>query len=173
MNLTIRCVDGIPADQLDLKTESQEARSRGLELVVGIVLLDHENRAFVQRRTLERKLFPGCWDILGGHVEEGETLLQALEREVQEETGWVHFSDLRLIARVDWEKLDQGRKIPVLEWDFLGKLDYPFPEPKLEKGKVDLYAWVGAEETALLQEHRDPSDSFIYDIVTHSLKVLS
>lgn len=31
--------------------------------------------------------FPNCWDILGGHIEEGETPEQCIVREMQEEIG--------------------------------------------------------------------------------------
>ncbi|MGV9272864.1 NUDIX hydrolase [Streptomyces griseosporeus] len=55
---------------------------------VGAVVLDGRGRAFAQRRGAGRRLFPDCWDIVGGHVEAGESLLEALAREVREETGW-------------------------------------------------------------------------------------
>ena len=38
------------------------------------------------RRAAHRS-YPDCWDIIGGHVEPGETLEQTLIREVEEETG--------------------------------------------------------------------------------------
>ena len=37
------------------------------------------------KRTTEP--FKGCWHIIGGHVEEGETLTEALRREYKEETN--------------------------------------------------------------------------------------
>ncbi|MFG2512516.1 NUDIX hydrolase [Streptomyces sp. NPDC048584] len=41
-------------------------------------------RSEAQRRPAA---FPDCWHIVGGHVEPGESLPDALVREVQEETG--------------------------------------------------------------------------------------
>jgi 8-oxo-dGTP pyrophosphatase MutT (NUDIX family) len=35
------------------------------------------------------KSYAGCWDILGGHVEDGESLVGALRRELQEEANIV------------------------------------------------------------------------------------
>ncbi|MFF9581304.1 NUDIX hydrolase [Streptomyces achromogenes] len=45
---------------------------------VGAVVLDRDGRAFAQERGPRRRLFPDCWDIVGGHVEPGESLLDAL-----------------------------------------------------------------------------------------------
>jgi 8-oxo-dGTP diphosphatase len=54
----------------------------------GALIVDDAGRIFVQRRALDRRLFPGAWDIVGGHVEPGESVDEALRREVTEETGW-------------------------------------------------------------------------------------
>ena len=48
--------------------------------VVGALILNRDGHVFVHRRSWQRRLFPGCWDIVGGHVEPGEDLLAALER---------------------------------------------------------------------------------------------
>ncbi|MEU9123984.1 NUDIX domain-containing protein [Streptomyces sp. NPDC048506] len=45
---------------------------------VGAVVLNADGKAFVQKRGPERRLFPDCWDIVGGHVEPGESLLDTL-----------------------------------------------------------------------------------------------
>lgn len=56
--------------------------------MVGALIRDSEGRVFVHRRFWERRLLPGCWDIVGGHVEAGECLEVALARQIFEETDW-------------------------------------------------------------------------------------
>jgi 8-oxo-dGTP pyrophosphatase MutT (NUDIX family) len=56
--------------------------------IADALIPDRSGRIFVQRRALTRRLFPGCWDLVGGHVESNEDVVSALTREIREETGW-------------------------------------------------------------------------------------
>lgn len=51
------------------------------------LVLDDENRVLVTKRASCNDYMPQKWDIPGGTVEEGETVEEALIRELQEETG--------------------------------------------------------------------------------------
>ncbi len=47
----------------------------GRQGVVGLLVLrgrGSDLRIFAQSRSLTRKLFPGCWDFVGGHLEAGK-----------------------------------------------------------------------------------------------------
>ena len=56
-----------------------------VDIVNGLLLRDRQ--VLMARRSANRRLSPNTWSFPGGHVEEGETLEQALTRELSEEIG--------------------------------------------------------------------------------------
>jgi 8-oxo-dGTP pyrophosphatase MutT (NUDIX family) len=112
-------------------------------------------------------LFPGCWDIIGGHVEPNETLEITLRREIQEETGW---QLLRILAVVDFSEWDAGDNGTRQEADFLVEVAGDLENPQLEWSKHTEFRWVSFDELELLKENRSSSDSFIYDVVKSGLE---
>lgn len=61
------------------------ASEHGIDLVGA--LLWRRGRVLLGLRAAHKRLAPNCWDMLGGHVEPGETPEQALWRELREEAG--------------------------------------------------------------------------------------
>jgi 8-oxo-dGTP diphosphatase len=55
-------------------------------LVAGGMIV-RAGRVLLGRRAPHRRVCPDTWDLIGGHVEPGETLDQALVRELAEEIG--------------------------------------------------------------------------------------
>ncbi|MBR1212528.1 NUDIX hydrolase [Bradyrhizobium sp. JYMT SZCCT0180] len=66
---------------------------------VGALLIGSTGKVLLGLRAPSKKVWPGHWDTIGGHVEDGENLDDALIREVQEETG-VTPTEFRLITAV-------------------------------------------------------------------------
>lgn len=74
---------------------------------VGAVLVRNRDRrcngpplVLLGKREVKRAFYPGVWDVLGGHLEPGETAVQALIRELREEAGvtpteWHPLGDFR------------------------------------------------------------------------------
>ncbi len=55
------------------------------DIVNGLLIQD--SKVLLARRSPLRRNYPGSWSFPGGHVEPGETLEQALHRELDEEIG--------------------------------------------------------------------------------------
>jgi 8-oxo-dGTP pyrophosphatase MutT (NUDIX family) len=124
----------------------------------GALIVDDEGRIFIQRRSPERRLFPDTWDIVGGHLEPGEEVEEALRREVLEETGWTVSQVLGLVGEYRYTG-DDG--IERVETDFLVRVDGDLDRPRLEAGKHTEFRWITEQEVAVLDDHRDVNDGLV------------
>jgi 8-oxo-dGTP pyrophosphatase MutT (NUDIX family) len=136
--------------------------------VVGALVTDGAGHIYAHRRSLERKLFGGHWDVAGGHVEPGETLGQALARELEEETGWVLERVLYCVMEFDWEADGATRH----EIDYLVTVRGDISQPRLEAGKQDAFGWFDEQNLSTLLEGRAAGDTAIYDMVRAGLALL-
>jgi 8-oxo-dGTP pyrophosphatase MutT (NUDIX family) len=124
----------------------------------GALIVDDDGRIFFQRRSAHRRLFPNTWDIAGGHVEPGESLQEALRREVHEETGWTVSVVLGQVGEYRYRG-DDG--IERVESDFLVRVDGDLLRPRLEVDKHTEFRWLAEHELDVLDEHRDVNDGLI------------
>ena len=67
---------------------------------VGALFVGRDSKILLGLRAASKKVWPCHWDTIGGRVEAGESLEEALVREVQEEVG-VTPTQFRLIATVN------------------------------------------------------------------------
>jgi mutator protein MutT len=135
---------------------------------VGALIRNDQQRVYVQRRTADRRLLPGTWDIVGGHLEEGETPEQALAREVEEETGWRVREIVATVTDWEWEYEGRVRR----ELDYLVTVDGDLARPRLEEGKHDASAWVGPDDLDLLMVNRTDGDRRLRDIVAYAVRTV-
>ncbi|WP_225825999.1 NUDIX hydrolase [Streptomyces naphthomycinicus] len=133
---------------------------------VGAVVLNDAGEAFAQKRGPHRRLFPDTWDIVGGHVEAGETLLEALAREIEEETGWRLRRVRRFLGTTTWQG-DDGAGLRH-EADYLVEVDGDLDRPALEWSKHSAYGWFGPHDLDRLKENRRPGEFLIHDLVARA-----
>jgi 8-oxo-dGTP diphosphatase len=131
----------------------------------GALILDDDGRIFVQLRSATRTLFPNCWDIVGGHLEPGESYDDALRREVEEETGWQVSVVLGPVGEIRYRG-DDG--LDRVERDYLVRVDGDLRRPRLETEKVTECRWLDEAEIEVLGE---PKDKMIYDLVAAGFDV--
>lgn len=106
---------------------SADAERTPVEVAVG-VLIDADGRFLLTSRP-EGKVYAGYWEFPGGKLEAGETVEQALRRELHEEIG-----------------ITIG---PVLPWK-VEIVDYPHARVRLHFCKV--FAWTGEFEMREAQQ---------------------
>ncbi|MGP3928270.1 NUDIX hydrolase [Streptomyces sp. 8N616] len=113
-----------------LITELTEAAARDgiTKIVVGAVIPDADGNVLLLHRTADDYL-GGLWELPSGSIEAAETLIDALHREVEEETG------LKVTA----------------VGDYLGHFDYLSKSGK--KTRQFNFAATAAGETVKLTEH--------------------
>jgi 8-oxo-dGTP diphosphatase len=125
------------------------------------LIVDDDGRIFIQRRSPDRRLFPNTWDIVGGHVESGETLEEALYREVQEETGWRVSVVIGVVGEYAYTGNDGIERV---ETDYLVRVDGDLARPRLEAGKHTEFRWLTESENEELDEHREVNNGLIRTI---------
>jgi len=143
---------------------AEEAENNHLRCAAALIF-DGAGRVFVQRRSLDRRLFPGAWDVVGGHLEPGETTLEALRREIHEETGWQLAT---IVGELDPITYTGDDGLTRVEEDFLVRVDGDLNNPRLEPGKHTEYRWIGPDDVAGLFDPDRPTtaDDLIRALLT-------
>ena len=129
---------------------------------MGSAIRDPLDRLFLQRRTASRRLFPDSWDLVGGHLEAGESILQALSREIHEETGWTLSGIVANLGVMNYTG-DDG--IARREIDFLVDVEGDLNRPMLEAGMHEQPRWVGREDALRLLRPEHPGEALVRQIV--------
>ena len=99
------------------------------------------------RRSLEK--YPeikGRWDIVGGRINTGKTLIENLQREVFEETRLELLGTPKLIAAQD---ILRKAGYHVIRLTYIGQAS---GEVKLDTSENDMYKWYSWEELMTLED---------------------
>lgn len=118
--------------------------------VAAIIFINNKKEILLYLRDNKSIIpYPNTWALLGGHVEQSETILEALKREVREEIGYeiknpiflgtlddqvgdiVYIYKSKIDKKIDELKLNEGQKLGYFNFEQLVKLKIPEPLKKL------------------------------------------
>ncbi|OKO99367.1 putative oxidoreductase [Xenorhabdus eapokensis] len=136
--------------------------------VAALIRRPEDGAIYLQQRRWDCKVLPGAWDVVGGKVEEGESELQALEREIFEETGW---QLTRIISELGMDEYDlQGDRW--IDKSFLVEVNMNEAEQRIERDKYTHARWFLTQEeiqSFLQVNHFLGYGEHIYNIATRAL----
>lgn len=115
-----------------------------------VIVHDAQGRLFLQKRSMSKDTFPGCWDSsCSGHVDAGEDYLIAARRELGEELGW-HDASLPLRPLLKLSPC-AGNGYEFIQIFVMGPVSGPF---ELHPEEITEGRWVTpAELDVLVGEH--------------------
>lgn len=121
-----------------------------MELQVGVKVLlkNKEGKYLLMRRSPYEERGVGKWDLAGGRIDPGVTLMENLAREVKEETGLTMTSEPRLLAAQDMIWPDKRHVVRI---EYIADVE---GEPVLSE-EHDAYGWFTYEEMKTLDKMDD------------------
>jgi isopentenyldiphosphate isomerase len=107
-----------------------DGKSMLLHPVVHLHLFNDAGGLFLQKRSMNKDLFPGKWDTsVGGHITPGEKVEDALKRETDEELG-LKVVKYQFITKYIWESLRERE----LVYSFTGSSE---EIPEINKEEIE------------------------------------
>jgi ADP-ribose pyrophosphatase YjhB (NUDIX family) len=110
-------------------------------------VIEHDGKFLVVEEIADQQ---AVYNQPAGHLEEGETFVDAITREVQEETAWRFMPDA-IIGIYRWRKPDEGKTF--VRTCFTGSLGDHDPVQKLDEGIIEA-AWLTRDELLALPASR-------------------
>jgi len=122
-----------------------------------------EGFVLLVKRAPHKAWYPNCWDLVGGHVEPGESVEAALVREAQEEVGLTPLQ-FRWIAELS-EPETSGN--PPARYHVYAVTEWDGGEPALLGDEHTAMQWVTSAQVSILDGVAHPQ----YSRVIHDLLV--
>ncbi|HVO86113.1 MAG TPA: NUDIX hydrolase [Candidatus Binatia bacterium] len=144
-------------------SHDSETPAHGQQVITACAFIHHDfdgvNKIFLAKRADTKKFMPGIYELLGGHIDFDENVVDGLAREVMEETG-MNIS----IGDVFWEFTYSNwvKGSHSIEVVYFAKFTDALEQIKLHPDDHSDYKWVASHEVVdVMKIGRDDGDSEI------------
>ena len=134
--------------------------------IVVVALLRRGNTLFIAKRADSKQTWPGRYELIGGHVDPGETLEDALRREVREEIG-VEATVGQIVGAFTYESEDTFK----VEICYLCELADASAEPVINPEDHSEGQWIDSSQLALFGKEDEEADMLVkaFEIIDATL----
>lgn len=128
---------------------------------VGVWLMNKKGELLFQKRAAT-KINPNKWTRTGGHVDSGETPLQAIQRETQEEIGVkIPLEKFELLGIEKDESASTNKVNRQFIYSYFAFVDYKLEDYTMQKEEVSDLKYMTLEEMKKAKENNDNNYTFI------------
>jgi mutator protein MutT len=126
-----------------------------------IIINEAKDKIYIQKRSVNRKTYPNCWELPGGTLEINETVADCVERELREELNLELLKINEIIYETDCLIGSEKCAYTVFVIEVSGWENF-----KLEEGNADEFKWISKDEIEVLNINRDDGEiSSVYKAV--------
>ena len=145
--------------------ERKIVHNKGLwHIHVGVWIMNEKGELLFQQRSQEKKVNAGKWTRTGGHVDSGETPLQAIQRETNEEIGVkIPIDKFKLLSINKEEVYLTDYKITNRQfiYSYFAPIDYKIEDYTIQKEEVSDLKYITIEEMEKAIQEKDDKYTFI------------
>lgn len=124
----------------EIKKSIANQNPRLIHREIAVMITNTEKQILMQQRSFDKKVYPGAWDIVCGHVGKGEDPRKAAKRELEEEVG------LKLELQYIDKKLFNLPNETYFCYLFSGSLQDKNSTLVLDPKEVQKVEWLGKKE---------------------------
>ncbi len=174
--------DGVVPFQNNLEAKTfidnleTQLKTQNIGFAVDCFVVNEKNQILSQKRSANRRLYPNNWELVGGHVDAGETVYQAIFREIKEELS-VEIDQIKsFVSKIEWvkpvEKLKEGEKTNNQIFRFIVSVK-DIQNIKLEGDKATEFTWIDESNVDILKSNQEGEPNYTFDSVKHTLDILN
>lgn len=145
--------------------ERKIVHEKGLwHIHVGIWIMNQNGELLFQKRSKNKKINPNKWTRTGGHVDKGETPLEGIQRETEEEIGVkIPINNIELININKKEVYFPEKNIYNRHfiYNYFTFVNYKIEDYKMQKEEVSDLKYITIEDMKKAKEENDDNYTFI------------
>ncbi len=145
--------------------ERQIVHSDGLwHIHVGVWIMNKKGELLFQKRSMEKKVNPGKWSRTGGHVDSGETPLEAIQRETYEEIGVKIPTDKFKLLSIRKEEVYLTNYKVINRhfiYSYFALVDYKIEDYSMQEEEISDLKYMTIEEMEEAYKNMDDSYTFV------------